>query len=163
MIHDCVRKEMRQVYMDGDIPNYLDESGQELLREGRIAFQRFNLHDQPLVQQDRDSYLFPWVGDRTLNTLALQIRAQGVNVTVDQPALRFVSASPDKVNDCIDRIAKGERVDLEALATVVGNKKIEKHHKSLSERLLNVDYSSSQLDAEGSFQTAKNLANLLRK
>ena len=163
LIHDCVRKEMRQVYMDGDVPNFLDASGGELLHEGRIAFQRFNLRDQPLVQRDKDTYAFPWAGDRTLNTLALQFRAQGANVIVDQPALRFISASPEDVKKRIDRIADSEKVDPKTLAAVVGNKKIEKHHKYLSEELLNSDYASSQLDAEGSFQTAKSLARLMAK
>ena len=163
LIHDCVRKEMRQVYMDGDVPNFLDASGGGLLHEGRIAFQRFNLRDQPFVQRDTDTYVFPWVGDRTLNTLALQFRAQGANVIVDQPALRFISASPEDVKKRIDRIADSEKVDPKTLAAVVGNKKIEKHHKYLSEQLLNSDYASSQLDAEGSFQTAKSLARLMAK
>ena len=63
LIHDCVRKEMRRVYMDGDTPNYLDEAGKELLYEGRIAFQRFNLRD-PATRAARQGYLSLPLGGR---------------------------------------------------------------------------------------------------
>ena len=158
LIHDCVRKEMRRVYMDDDSPIFLDATGRDLLAEGRRTFRRFNLCKQSLLQESRDTYLFPWAGDRILNTLALQFRAQGASVIVDPPALRFLSTSPDSVRRYVDACASSARLDVNALATVVQNKKTEKHHNYLSEELLNADYASSQLDAHGALQTAKRLA-----
>ena len=97
LIHDHIRKEMRRVYVENDLPMFLDAPGRELLAEGRSVFQRFNLGTHPLLQQGREAHLFPWVGDQILNTLALQFRTSGAEVAIQRPALVFNNTSPDEV------------------------------------------------------------------
>ena len=78
VIHDRVRDEMRRVYEDDDDPVFLDSTGRELLAEGRRTFQRFALRGRPFLRHGRHTLLFPWVGDRVMNTLgAAATRARG--------------------------------------------------------------------------------------
>ena len=160
-IHDRVREEMRRVLVDRDLPIYLDDPGRELLSEGRKTFQRFNLGRQPLLQNGRDTYLFVWLGDRILNTLALQLRLQGVGVAVSGPALLFRGSSPDEVGQLLREFASAGPPNAKTLAISVQNKKTEKHHRYLSEELLNADYVSGHLDVDGAWQSARRLCALI--
>lgn len=159
-IHDRVREEMRRVLVDSDLPIYLDDPGRELLSEGRKTFQRFNLGRQPLLQHGRDSYLFVWLGDRILNTLALQLRLQGADVAVNGPALLFRGSSSDEVGQLLREFASIGPPNAKKLAASVQNKKTEKHHSYLSEDLLNADYVSGHLDVDGAWQSAMRLCAL---
>ena len=160
-IHDRVREEMRRVLLDNDLPVFLDSTGRELLSEGRKTFQRFNLGRQPLLQHGRDTYLFVWLGDRIMNTLALQLRSQGADVTSNGLSLLFRSSSPDEVGQRLRQLASAGPTDAKTLATSVQNKNTEKHHRYLGEELLNADYASSHLDADGAWQSAIRLCALL--
>ena len=157
LIHDRVREEMRRVYMDNDNPAFLDATGRDLLAEGRRNFRRFNLGDQPLLSQGRAIYLFPWAGDRILNTLALQFRAREAQVMLDSPALLLANASPDGVAQQIEELTTAGPLDGCVLAASVENKRTEKHHSYLSEGLLCADYTSSQIDPHGAWQVLERL------
>ena len=71
LIHDRVRQEMRRVYLDSGMPSFLDANGRELLAEARSTFSRMELDRHFLLPQGRNTWIFPWVGDRALNTLGL--------------------------------------------------------------------------------------------
>ncbi len=159
LIHDRVREEMRQVFADDDLPIFLDRPARELLAEGRETFRRINLGNESLFLHGRDTYIFPWVGDRTLNTLALRLRAQGAKVYIDRPALVLRDTSPTEVRQHLMEIASTGRPDAKGLAASVSNKRVEKHHTYLSEDLLNADYVSSQLDENGAWQTVMRLCS----
>ena len=157
LIHDRVREEMHRVYMDTDTPEFLDATGRELLAEGRQNFRRFNLGDQLLLPQGRAIYLFPWAGDRILNTLALQFRARDAQVVLTSPALLLANSSIDWVAQQIEELTTAGPQDGCVLAASVENKGTEKHHSYLSDGLLCADYASSQLDPQGTWQTLERL------
>ena len=163
LIHDRIRKEMRRVYMDGDVPTYLDATGRELLAEARDAFRRFDLERDPILREGKDTRLYPWAGDRILNTLALQFRSLGANVANERPALLFSNTSPEDVRQQISALAGSGPADARDLADLVENKKTEKHHVFLSDELLCSDYASSQLDSRGAWQTAVRMSASLRE
>ena len=77
---------------------------------------------------------------------------------LDSPALLLRNTSPDEVRQHLADFASAGPPDATALAASVENKKREKHHPYLSEELLNVDYVSSQLDADGAWQSAMRLS-----
>ena len=156
MIHDRVRDEMRRVYEDNDIPVFLDATGRELLAEGRRAFRRFGLRDRPFLHHGRHTLLFPWAGDRIMNTLALQLRAQ--RVAVEGLAILARDTTPLDLHAHLTALAEAGPPDTGMLAASVENKRTEKHHLFLSDKLLNADYASSQLDSEGAWRTAVRLS-----
>ena len=160
-IHDRVRQEMRSVYVDNDSPLFLDGRGRDLLVEGRKAFHRFHLAERVMVSQGRAVYLFPWTGDRILNTLALQFRARGLEVAYADPGLRLDATSPGEVRRHIQELASAGPPDVECLAGSVENKQEEKHHKYLSDDLLNADYASSHLDGHGAWHVVERLRTSL--
>ncbi len=158
VIHDRVRAEMRRVYQDNDVPVFLDATGRELLAEGRMAFQRFALPDRPFLHHGRHTLLFPWAGDRVMHTLALQLRARRVAVSIEGVALLVRDTTPVDLHEHVKALADAGRPDTGMLAASVENKHTEKHHVFLSEGLLDADYASSQLDSEGAWRAAVRLS-----
>ena len=158
VIHDRVRDEMRRVYEDDDDPVFLDSTGRELLAEGRRTFQRFALRGRPFLRHGRHTLLFPWVGDRIMNTLALQLRARGVAVAIEGTALLVRDTTPVELHEHVKVVADAGPPDTGMLAASVENKHTEKHHVFLSEEVLDADYASSQLDSEGAWRTAVRLS-----
>ena len=158
VIHDRIREEMRQVYDDTDIPVFLDAAGRELLAEGRRTFQRFALRGRPFLHHGRHTLLFPWAGDRIMNTLALQLRARRLAVAIEGMALLVRDTTPVELQYHIQALADAGPPDTGTLATSVENKRTEKHHVFLSEDLLDADYASSQLDSAGAWRTAVQLS-----
>ena len=55
-------------------------------------------------------------------------------------------------------LAEAGPPDTGMLAASVENKRTEKHHLFLSDKVLNADYASSQLDSEGAWRTAVRLS-----
>ena len=157
-IHDRVRDEMRRVYEDNDIPVFLDATGRELLAEGRKAYQRFGLRDRRFLHHGRHTLLFPWAGDRIMNTLALQLRARGIAVAMEGLAILARDTTPLDLHAHVTALAEGGPPDSRMLAASVENKRAEKHHVFLSEELLDADYAASQLDSEGTWRTAMRLS-----
>ncbi len=64
-----VREEMRRIYQSAEVPRYLDEQATQLLIEGRQNFTRLGLLESPYCETASGIYLFPWTGDKIINTL----------------------------------------------------------------------------------------------
>ena len=145
-IHDRVRQEMHRLYLDSDLPSFLDANGRELLAEGRSTFRRLELDKHLLLPQGRHTWVFPWVGDRALNTLGLLFLSQRVEFAGYGPAILLADTSAELAQEVTRELVSLGRPDPERLAIDVRNKRTEKHHWYLSNDLLSRDYASSQLD-----------------
>ena len=148
VIHDRVRQEMRRVYLDSDVPSFLDANGRELLAEARSTFRRLEFDKHLLLPQGRNTWVFPWVGDRALNTLGLLFLSQRVEFVAYGPAILLADTSAELAEKVTRELVSLDRPDPERLATDVRNKRTEKHHWYLSDELLSIDYASSQLDVD---------------
>jgi len=158
LIHDQVREEMRRVYTDNDVPAFLDANGRELLVEARATFRRLGLNKHSVLPQGRNTWVFPWVGDRALNTLGLLFRTQNIDAVSYGPAIHLANTSADAVQQVVEELVSLGMPDAEQLAITVLNKRIEKHHWYLSEELLNADYASSRLDLDQAWSVVQALS-----
>lgn len=157
LIHDRVREEMRAVYEASDVPPFVDETGVELLEEGRTAFRRYTLGERSLLDLGGSTLWFPWTGDRAMNTLLLLLVAERVEATNEGLALRLERWSPAEAYDLIDDLLERGLPSGERLARVVETKQVEKHHVYLGDALLSADYASSHLDLEGAQRAMQGL------
>ena len=148
---------MHQIYLDSDLPFFLDANGRELLAEGRSTFRRLELDKHLLLPQGRNTWVFPWVGDRALNTLGLLFLSQRVEFVPYGPAVLLADTSADLAQEVTRELVSLGRPDPERLATDVRNKRTEKHHWYLSDELLSLDYASSQIDVERAWEIVQAL------
>jgi ATP-dependent Lhr-like helicase len=142
---------MLEVYRSAEIPPFLDARARDLLAEGRDTFARFELGENSLLPRAGGSLLFPWKGDRVLDTLVIWLSALGFGVAREGVALVFSDASPDRVREELTRLAGEPAPDAVALAAAVANKRTEKFHPWLSDGLLTLDFASRGLDVAGAW------------
>jgi ATP-dependent Lhr-like helicase len=155
LVDDTVRWRMKQVYESSSEEAFLDRGARRLLAEGRSAYRRLGLRELSLIPRGQDIVLFPWYGDRALDTLALMLRHEQIGeVARDGVALLVPRATSADVVAALDRIIAHPPSAAE-LASEVQNKQVEKHHGVVGEPLLNADYASSRLDIEAALQAAE--------
>jgi ATP-dependent Lhr-like helicase len=159
-VHDRVRREMRAVYLAGDAPAFLDPEAQSLLSEARGEFRRMELHERSLLPWDRGTLWFPWLGDRVLGTLQLQLTACGIPATAESGALRIPDVEPDALLPVFRSLAAAGPADARALAEQARDKHAEKHHVWLSDALLAADYAASRLDPQGAHSAVRGISHL---
>jgi ATP-dependent Lhr-like helicase len=158
LVHDRVRREMFAVYQMSDRPPFLDAIASELLDEGRDWFRRFNLEHRAILDTDYGTLIFPWVGDRVMNTLLVQLMARGLAVEKHGPVLTVYDAELPALRKHIAVLARQGEVNGDELARRVANKRQQKHHPYLTSELLSADYASSSFDTAGALAVWQRLA-----
>lgn len=148
-VHDTVRRSMQEVYQGLAIPTYLDEVAIDLLAEARTQFDRLGLRERTLVAFGRDTVVFPWCGDRALDTLVLALQTRGLQVARDAASFTVVDEPPEAVADQLQALAASGIPDIVSLASIVRVKAREKFHAYLPELLLDEDFAATWLDLEG--------------
>jgi len=116
-----------------------------------------NLATLPILNNGRDVILFPWRGDRILNTLVEVFRAQGLSAAKEGVTVRLINQNLELVQSRIADLLSTRPVDPLILASKVRNKKNEKHHPFLHESLLTMEYASTYFDVEGCWDVLERL------
>ncbi|WP_434043920.1 MULTISPECIES: DEAD/DEAH box helicase [Sorangium] len=147
-VHDRVRERMRELYGSFEIPSFLDARAGELLVEGRINFERLGLRERQVIAWGADAILFPWAGDRIMNTMTVMMTKRGFEVAGLGVALLVSRTTPERVSATLSEIFNEGPCDSASLAKTVTNKAVEKHDNYLSEDLLSAAYASGMLDVQ---------------
>lgn len=147
-VHDAVRQRMATIYEEDAVPPYLDAPARTLLAEAREAFRRFGLATSSMLTWEGATLVFPWAGDREMNTIALELIARGLNASSEGIIIEVESSEERVVRDAVEAMLTSGPSSRESLAANVKNKNSERYHWTLTERLLNRDYASSQLAPE---------------
>ncbi|WP_433376158.1 DEAD/DEAH box helicase [Streptosporangium sp. CA-115845] len=157
-VHDRVRVEMRRIYEDSAVPVYLDTTAQTLLGEGRDAYRRFRLRETPLVRWGNDTVLFPFGGDVIMTTIALSLLAEGVAVERQGVGLLLAGVSLGETGDLLEKLAADAPPEIDTLARLVPDKRVEKYDGLLGEQLLARAYAARSLDIPAAWQALRALA-----
>ncbi len=153
-IHDGLRQAMLARYRSSDVPSYLDREAADLLAEGRAAFTSLGLDGTRLLEVGSDVVLFPWAGDRVMNTLVVALRAAGLDAAAEGLAVVVQESDCESVCDALEALQTGALGTAEALAAGVLNKRSAKYDWVLSEHLLALDYARRALDLPGAVAVA---------
>lgn len=155
-VHDRIRREMFAVYTEKSIPVFLDAQAKDLLTEARENFDRYGLAQKTILSQGGTSYLFCWMGDRVMDTLAIMLRSKGMKA-VNEGIAVVADTSPTDLNNCLSTLLKEGLPDTYELAKSVENKACEKYDPFLTDELLSRDFASAKLDGEGALKTIKTI------
>lgn len=156
-LDDRVVQEMREVYRETDVPQFLDRTAARLLTEGREEYQRLNLDHQGIVEKDGDLFLFPWCGSPAAATLMLALKERGLDTSVRGVMLEVHRQSVSIVEGVLRSLAASPPPDPVDLAANVGNLIREKYDPYLTHGLLSVGYASDRLRPEAVPKLAKML------
>ncbi|MEO5340235.1 MAG: DEAD/DEAH box helicase [Magnetococcus sp. MYC-9] len=153
VIQDPVRQEMRALYQSVLVPPYLDSTAQELLAEGRMHFQQRDLSRLRFLMDGQDLLMFPWCGDRTLDTLVFWLRIYQVrDVHQEWASVRLARVDEREILETLRKmVADGPPVS-ERLAQQVVNKQTEKFHSYLSQEMLDLELANDAFDVDGAWR-----------
>lgn len=149
LIHDRIREEMRSIYESSDSPSFADRASMETLGEARASYRDVSLSKRSVLAWNGGTLIFPWRGDRVMNTILCLLRARDLRVGLEGIVIHVRDLSPNEARDQIETLLEEGLPDPLSLAADVPNKSTEKHHRFLSEPLLAADYASDRLDLEG--------------
>jgi ATP-dependent Lhr-like helicase len=150
-IADEVRRTMRRLYSETEIPRYLDGTARTMLAEGRAAFTDSGHADSCIFASGPDALLFPWRGDRIMNTLAVVLAGRGRRVGQDGLAITVGDCAPDELSRLARTLAAAPQPDPVWLAGTVRAKIHEKYDRYLSAELLDAAYAARALDVPGAW------------
>jgi ATP-dependent Lhr-like helicase len=157
VVADQVREEMRLVYeVEHEYP-YLDEGARDLLDEGRREYREIGLAGRGVLPWGASVLLFPWVGDRALNTLTMLLAGRSLCACRAGVGIEVQRCNVAKAARHLHALAEAGLQDPLEVARRVKNKRTEKYHWCLSDELLTADYASSSVDAAGAARAVENL------
>ncbi|GAB3007038.1 DEAD/DEAH box helicase [Saccharothrix stipae] len=148
-IHDEVRRRMRVWYESDDVPAYLDATAQRLLDEGRAAYRRFDLTRNPALAKGDDTIVFPWRGDRILNTLTAWLTRAGVPAVRDGVAFTVPKCTPAQLRAVLQQLLLEDDTTAEDIAAALPDSVVEKHDVHLGKPLRTRGYAAACLDMAG--------------
>lgn len=159
-VADEVRRAMRRLYRSSETPGYLDATARTLLAEGRAAFHAYGHATHRVFSRGPETVLFPWRGDRIMNTLAVVLAGHGLHIGQDGLAITAGNCSPAQLLDVVRKLAAEPAPDPVALAATVRAKAHDKYDRYLSEDLLDLAYAARALDVPGAWASLAELASL---
>lgn len=154
LIHDEIRRRMREVWLSGSAPPYLDHLAQKLLVHGRSCFARRNLAGEPIQADGKDAVFMLCRGDRITNTVTVMLAARGHSVINLGPLIAVRDMEPGALRDEVARLAESIP-DPIGLAHRVRNKQEAKYDWVLDEALLSADYASRALAPEDAVEAIR--------
>lgn len=149
-IHDRVRQEMLSIYCADDYRievgnhkiDFVDNIGRQLFKEGAYLFKASNLEEQPVYQSGKHCYIFPWMGDKVVNTLTILLIRSGFICSNFSGVIEIQNSNADNIKNCLLDLANKELPDESELAQTLSiqQKLIEKYDEYLPEDLLTEGY-----------------------
>lgn len=146
-IHDRLAAEMRAVYLDTEVPAYLDQTAAGLLQEGRAAFRDLGLADADMIPSGDDTHLLLWRGTAMSGVVAVALMSAGLECEAHDLGVTVADASPRDVTQILDRM----RTPLPAsdLSDFVGNLQAAKYDEYAPPTLLRRLWARSHADLCG--------------
>jgi ATP-dependent helicase Lhr and Lhr-like helicase len=157
---DEVRRTMRALYLSQEVPRYLDDTAQRLLHDGREIFHRHGHAHQRIFGWKGGALLFPWRGDRIMNTLLVTLASHGLGVGQDGLCLTLKGITALELWELVAELATAPRPDPVALARTVRVKTRDKYDRYLGDQLLDLAYAARALDVPATWELLDELAAL---
>jgi ATP-dependent Lhr-like helicase len=159
LVSDRVRAEMAAVYADDDEPAWLDREAKKLLAEGRDAWRRLSLATTTVHRDGTGCLVFPWLGDRAMQTAGFQLMREGIVTMADGCALEVHDISVGELREVAARLAAVGPVDALELARDLANPPVEKWDWILDPELAAEATAARSLDPIGAHQILTSIAD----
>ncbi len=159
MVHEVVRRRMREVYLSPDVPRFVDARATELLTEGRTFFREAQLSRELVIRDDSSSTWLTWAGDKAVNTLCVLLGQRGIEafhggVCID------VDVSPDQLLRVVQDLLMSAPPSPVALARPIRFKEIGKYDRFLTSELLCENFAAARFDIPGAWRELRALATM---
>ncbi len=148
-IHDIVKQEMKRVYHERSLPVYLNNEAKSILKEGFDNFHSLNLDKTAVLQIGNTVHVFPWLGDKIVNTITILIRQNGLSANCFGGIIDINNASSDDFFHAVNKILNGPQISPTELAEMVPDTIVEKHDYFLPREIREISYGAKFFDVDG--------------
>ncbi len=153
-VHPKIREKMFEILKDTSIPNYLDQTAQEMLKTARAAAVEAELLVSPFVVNGSKVIWFTWTGSKIHRTLwGLARLTDKLNIEgTDGPYCDLTLSFENTLDEVIETLPKlmQNPPSLEEIARVFPRQGIEKYDRYLSDNLQTLLFANNLLDFNGS-------------
>ncbi|WP_280564524.1 MULTISPECIES: DEAD/DEAH box helicase [unclassified Chromohalobacter] len=158
MVRREVRQRMRQLYMEGEAPGFLNRGAQRLFGQGGNFFREMALDRTCLLQEGGQVLILPWESDLVLNTLALLLRQRGLMAEREGLAVSVQNCRSEELPPLFASILDSPPASVDELAGLAENKQVEKYDEYLPEELLCSEFAARMLDLDGALEAMRGMA-----
>jgi ATP-dependent helicase Lhr and Lhr-like helicase len=151
-IHNRVRQEMFSVYRQNNMPIYLDHNAQEFFKEGIDCFHSMKLNEESIFEYGETAYLFPWLGDKVINTISFLLRLEGIDNASDGGIIEVKKCSKQLLNVGIKRLLEKPKPSVLDLTSIVVDTIIEKNDHFLPIGMRQLNYGTKYFDIDGAWK-----------
>jgi ATP-dependent Lhr-like helicase len=168
-VHDEVRQEMYQVYVQGDYRinvgdnylDFLDSTAKELFSEGLKIFRDLNLKENFIISQGKSVFIIPWLGDKIVLTLKyLFIKHEYKSITEYGGIIEIQDVQESEIINTLKKMITDHKVTNTDLAEIIIQREVkhlEKYDYLLPEPLLNLGFGAKVFDVNGALKWITNL------
>ncbi len=158
-VHDRIVETMRTILASAETNYaYLDASAAKLLADARAAWAELALATTPVLASGNGVLLFPWVGTRKLETLALALMARGFIASADGHVIEVDDARPEAVAEVLAEMAASTPPDPQAIVDRVSKPVRAKFDHFLPKALMDLVTAVERLDVASVPEVAARLA-----
>ena len=152
LVHDAIREEMLRIYLTGEVPPCLDQKALRNFEEGRECFFNLGLEHKVLVEGPMGIALFPWKGDRILDTVVLMLNKASIAANRTNSHIELEYASMANLKSAVTSILFKGEVEPTELLTKVKNLDWEKFNCYLPQELKYITYAHTHLNIPGALE-----------
>lgn len=145
-VHDHVVGEMRKLLADRAAPVYLDPMAKRMLADAREAYLELSLDRTAIIPVGRGLYVLPWVGTKRLDTLAVALLANDLEVASEHHRLEIENCTGQALEDVLNAMLSGPNHSPEELSQMVAKPAIAKYDRFLTPELLGQVALAERLD-----------------
>lgn len=157
-VHDALRAEMKRIYISGDYPQCLNAQAKSNFERGRECFFRYGLDRKVMINGPTGIALFPWQGDRVLDTVVLMLNKASIAAQRCNAHIELEYASIDNLKTAVAHILHKGEIDPTELLTKVKNLDWEKFNCYLPQDLKYITYAHNHLNIKGALKFFRELA-----
>lgn len=152
VLHDVIRQEMYALYRSEYEPVFCNKEALSMFEEGRRCFRDLKLGVSSLFQQGNTVHIFPWLGDKTVNTITVVLREAGLKA---DSFGGVIDVRDTDINACITTIQSvisSPRPTAWELAESIPNTFSEKHDALIPKELRDLNYGAKFFDVDGAWR-----------
>lgn len=152
VLHDVIRQEMRALYQSEYQPVFCNQEALSLFEEGRRCYRELELDAASIVQLGSTIHIFPWLGDKIVNTITVVLRNSGLKADSFGGVIDIRNADINAFNTSVQSALASPPPTAWQLAESIPNTFTEKHDALIPKELRDLNYGAKFFDVDGAWR-----------
>lgn len=148
-IYDIIRERMRDIYLNKNVSAYLNKKAKEHLQRGIDLFNQFKLDKRHYYEGAKGISLFPWKGDRVMQTIVLLLRKENIKASLYKSHIELEFVPMDSLKVAVHNLINNLEIKPVDLVKKIRHLDRDKHDEFISLELKQMAYAHSELDLQG--------------